>query len=226
MNNVNFLPWVGNRYKEGIGPQKYKVMVLGESHYCTLLANGDCPSCSLENCISYGYSEEEWKGQTIEVVDGLINNYTGTGEQQYQQTSLCFERAFCGRPLSDDERKDFWNHLLFYNYIQKSLPKENNKRTTFNDNDLISADSAFREVLEEYLPDRIIIWGVRLYNAIPNWDGELSTIQNNDGESTNVWSFHIKGKEIKAMMVHHPSTPSGKRRSYWHSFYEKFIFER
>lgn len=77
--------------------------------------------------------------------------------------------------------------------------------------------------MEEYMPDYIIVWGVRLYNGLPDWGGENKKIKIANGDETEVWVYTIKGKKIPAMEVWHPSTPSGKNWSYWHQFYEKFL---
>lgn len=218
-SSINFTPWVGKEYSQGIGERHYKVLVLGESHYCKL--EHACELCSPENCAKRGYSIDEWHYQTIEYIDNLINAYSG--DNKYQQTGLCFERAVSGKVLSDEERKSFWNHVVFYNYIQKDLIKVGSNRTSFTYKDISSSEQAFKEILEKYLPDKIIVWGVRLYNNLPDWGGSPSTIEIKNGDKTDVWTYHIKGKEIEAMKVYHPSTPSGKAWQYWHEFYDLFI---
>ena len=143
MNYVNFTPWVGKDYQNGFGETKLKLLVLGESHYCNALGKGICTDCCLQNCLNQGYSKADYLEQTITYIDELVHAYTG---ELYQQTGLCFERAVVGRELSDFEREDFWNHVVFYNYIQKDLPKRENERTPITENDLIGAEDAFREV--------------------------------------------------------------------------------
>ena len=84
-------------------------------------------------------------------------------------------------------------------------------------------DMSLKELLEEYLPDYIIVWGKRLYGGLPNWNGESSILQINEKAKTDVWTYNIKGKRIPAIKVHHPSSPSGKRWIYWHEFYKEFL---
>ena len=83
---------------------------------------------------------------------------------------------------------------------------------------------SFKELLEIYLPDYIIVWGARLYNYwLPDWGGNGSVLQIRDNAKTDVWTYTIKGKRISAIKVHHPSSPSGKSWNYWHEFYKKFL---
>ena len=221
MNYVNFIPWVGTEYQNGFGEKKLKLLVLGESHYCKDLGSGKCPGCCLQNCLNMGYSQDDYSGQTIDYIDGVVNNYTSKPEQK---TALCFERAVMGKELSDSEREAFWNSIIFYNYVQKDLPKKAGERTPITQQDLVGAEDAFREILETYMPDRVIIWGDRLYNLLPNWVGSSgSTLQIDEGYETDVWTYEVNGKSIPVMKVHHPSTPTGKDWKHWHKFHKKFL---
>lgn len=213
MSNVNFNPWVGEDYSTG-GIFSKKILVLGESHYCPkeLNANGRCADgCSRKNMLEVCFN------QTIDNVDTAVNYYEGC---PYQQTFLCFERAVMGRVLSDKERKEFWNSVMFYNYIQFALPAA---RTTPSSEQLHASEEAFREILETYQPDRIIVWGARLYKSLPNWDGYEEKLTIDNGDYTPVWHYSINGKDIPAMLVYHPSAPLGKSWEYWHQFHVKFI---
>ena len=214
MKNVNFRPRVGENYSsEGFNGNR--ILVLGESHYCKkeLSPNGICfPLCKKENMKSDCFS------QTQDVLDYFVYSYNG---EKYLQTFLCFERAVLGKELSQKERERFWNSVIFYNYIQYSQkgPRQHLQQDTWEQSEL-----AFKEVLEFYMPDCIIVWGARLYNyVLPNWDRVGSKLYINDTESTDIWTYTINGKKIPAMKVHHPSTPTGKDWHYWHEFYKKFL---
>lgn len=220
MQHVNFLPWVGKNYAQGIGKNKQKILVLGESHYCHDLGMGRCKDCCLQNCLKLGYTKEDFQNQTNEYIGDLVFSYTGA---KYQQTGVCFERAFTGKELAEQERIDFWQSVIFYNFVQKCLPKTDGERTPITQTDLIGSSEAFREVLATYKPDKIIVWGSRLFNILPDWDGEYSKITLEDGAQTDIWTYKIDGKSIPCLKVHHPSTPTGKDREYWHKFYSQFL---
>ena len=220
MSHINFIPWVGENYAQGVGRNNLKLLVLGESHYCHNLGCGKCKDCNLANCLKLGYSKDDFGNQTIEYIFDLVYSYTGA---EYQQTAICFERAVMGKPLADSERKEFWNKVIFYNYIQKCLPKVPSERTPVIKNDLIGAEESLKELLLEYKPDRVVVWGSRLYNLLPAWNGTASKITISDNSQTDVWNYTIGGKQIPFMKVHHPSTPSGKSWSHWHNFYKLFL---
>lgn len=212
IEHINFRPHIGQRYLTG-GFRGKRILVLGESHYCRneLSEGGRCfPKCKKENM------KDDCLSQTEDVIDGMIYNYDGS---KYLQTFLCFERAVLGKVLSQNEREEFWEGVIFYNYLQFSQP---GPRCPVEHENWEQSEYAFRQLLESYLPDYIIAWGVRLYNELPNWDGvhSLLTIEN---YSTDVWTYSIKGKPIPMLKIHHPSTPSGKNWEYWHKFIKSFL---
>ena len=209
---INFRPYVGEKYfSEGFHGKR--LLVLGESHYCTkeLKEGGRCfPICRAENML------EDCHSQTEDVIDAFIYNYDGS---RYQQTFLCFERALAGKILTQEEREDLWSRFVFYNYVQFCQP---GPRLPIADEYWAPSEKAFKELLEVYLPDYIIIWGNRLYANLPDWNGEHSVLTA-DGMSTDVWTYEINGKRIPAIRVHHPSTPSGKAWDSWHELYKAFM---
>ena len=196
MKHVKFEPWVGKTYSTG-GVYDKKVFVLGESHY----GNG-----------------EDLADDTIGTIKDVVDDYCG---EPYQQTFLCFERALAGRELSQKEREQLWNSIMFYNFFQESTT---GPRTAPKMKAMEESTKAFRELLEQYLPDAIIVWGVRLYDLLPSWDGVESKVEIGN-EWTRVWNYEINGKTIPAMCVYHPSSPQGKNWPYWHQFHKAFIGE-
>ena len=195
-SKIFYKPWVGSEYNIG-GVFGKKILVLGESHY------GDAP----------GQAD-----MTIDTIKEYVYEYWG---DRYQQTFLCFERALAGRELSQEEREQLWNSIMFYNYFQKST---SGPRTAPDMTVLQDSEVAFRELLEQFQPDAIIVWGQRLYNLLPSWDGTETSIEVGD-DSCPVWHYPIQGKSIPAMRVYHPSAPSGKSWAYWHQFHKAFIGE-
>lgn len=214
MNNINFRPWVGDKYfSEGFKGKR--ILVLGLGHYCPdeLSTKGRCfPTCLKENM------REECFTQTEDVVEHFRDDYNG---EKYLQTYLCFERAIYGRALTQEEREEFWNGIIFYNYLQYSAGS--GSRVPISTEYWDKSADPFKEVLETYMPDRIIAWGIgELYANLPDWGGKASIIEI-DGTALDVWIYTIKDKEIPVMVVYHPSTPVGKNWSRWHPFYKKFL---
>ena len=212
MSKINFKPWVGKKYHSS-GYNGKKILVLGESHYCSeeLKKGGRCyPKCRIECMNDVCFT------QTQDVVSDYIDEYRG---DKYQQTFLCFERAVFGKEISGTEREDFWNSIIFYNYIQfaQSTPRSNLRDETFN-----TSEEAFKEILKEYKPDCIIVWGCRLYSLLPSWGGKDCVLKV-DNDSTDIFIYNIEGKNIPAMKVYHPSYPKGKSWTYWHKFYKNFL---
>ena len=195
-SKIFFKPWVGSEYYSG-GVYSKRVLVLGESHY------GDAPDTS---------------DDTIGTIKEFVYDYWG---EPYQQTFLCFERALAGREINQEEREQLWNSVMFYNYFQKSTT---GPRTAPDMTAKKESEEAFRELLEQYQPDFIIVWGARLYQLLPAWDGTETKIKISD-DSTPVWHYKINGKTILAMSIHHPSSPTGKDWTYWHMFHKAFIGE-
>ena len=113
MSNINFKPWIGKNYLTK-GFQGKRILVLGESHYCSkeLSEGGRCyPLCKRELMNVACFT------QTQDVVREAVYDYGG---QRYLQAFLCFERAVAGKVLSQEEREKFWESVMFYNYIQYS----------------------------------------------------------------------------------------------------------
>ena len=209
---INFRPFVGKNYAT-TGFQGKRILILGESHYCKaeLAEGGRCfPLCKADQMV------EDCFSQTEDVLNDFIYNYYGDASQR---TFLCFERAFLGKELTQEERENFWESIMFYNYLQFSQP---GPRCPIAEEYWGQSEQAFRQLLETYLPDYIISWGVRLFDGMPGWGGEASKLIV-DGDSTDIWTYTINGKSIPMLKVHHPSSPTGKCWEYWHKFYKAFL---
>lgn len=195
MGKINYKPWVGKNYSTGFRGKK--ILVLGESHY-------DEP-----DTINSGLTQ--W------VINDIVYNLGG---QTYRATFTCFERAMVGRPLTQKEREEFWESVIFYNYLQ--FPTEGPRSTPKPEYWNESAE-AFVELLETYMPDLIIVWGARLYKALPDLGGKGGEISLKNGDAADYWVYPIKGKKIPALRIHHPSAPSGRNWGYWNMVIDKFI---
>jgi hypothetical protein len=69
------------------------------------------------------------------------------------------------------------------------------------------SENAFFEILEEYNPDIIIVWGERLWNNLPNngyWDNKFIL----DEQGGKFYFYISKEKDIPSYCIYHPSTSS------------------
>ncbi len=187
MNSVvKFKPWVGENYETGIHQGK-KLMILGESHYC---ANPET---------------EATEDITIKVIEDLLDPFSEY--EGYKNTYTKFAKAVVGeKQFSDETKKEFWQHVIFYNYVQTAISGARVSPTT---EQFRNSEQAFFEIISQYQPDLIIVWGKRLYNNLPQQGTQLPDLQISQGiyagESSEVWSYTIGGKTIALLPITHPS---------------------
>jgi len=148
--NIIQQPWVGSSYKTTSLDNK-KLLVLGESHYC-----GDC-----DNCKNYTVK--------CDFTTWVIRNYLSykNGENKFARsmnTFTKFTNVFFGKHCNKEIINNFWNAIVFYNYVLKSTkgPRESPTYEMFK-----NSEPAFFEIIKEYNPDVIIIWGKRLWENLP-----------------------------------------------------------
>lgn len=206
---VMFLPFVGDNYEHGISfdekgnlvlgteakPGK-KVLVLGESHYC-----------------DEDLSDEELSSFTREVLDCYLKS-----EERYSwmRTFVKFERALSNTVTKFEDSKNIWNHLMFYNYLQRPL---RGTRMAGDSEDYEEAKTPFFAILKLYQPDYIIVWGRRLFDNLPSENGEEGEYMS--GIDMNSWSYKVEDKKIKVLPIYHPSVDFSW--DYWHKVIVVFL---
>lgn len=193
-----FKPWVGKSYTQGIDGKR--VMALGESHYC------DTPEEALpditSNVVNYYLSQEREH-------EGWMNTYTR------------FASALTsGKPLSITERIEAWNKILFYNYVQVPIV---GPRVAPTSEQFATGEKPFFELLEKYRPHRVLVWGKRLYNNLPQQGNEQPGIELPNGRSIEVWGYTLSdGSVVKLLPITHPSAPMFSPRK-WYPVIQQFI---
>lgn len=206
---VKFLPFVGDNYEHGISfddegnlvlgtaaePGK-KVLVLGESHYC-----------------DEELSDEELSSFTRDVLDCYLNSKE---RYSWMRTFLKFERALFNKVTDIKDRKNIWNHLMFYNYLQRPL---HGTRMAGDLEDYKDAADPFFAILKIYKPDYIIVWGRRLFANLPYENGVEGEYM--PSVDMNSWSYQIDGLTIKILPIYHPSV--GFSWDYWHEVIVEFF---
>lgn len=186
-----FLPWEGKNYKS----DKKRLMILGESHY--------------------GYKGvKDWTGATKDVVRDYLNNINK--ENNYWKrfftslTKICLNTR---DKISSVDKNNFWNSIIYYNYITESLGKPGDRPTP---KQFVDGVQAFEKVLNEYKPNYILVCGRQLWFGIPEEFGEK-------GPEDYFWYFPIgNGKRAISSYIYHPSrNPSGYKGRDSREIYKK-----
>lgn len=188
--NVFFIPYKGSKYEQGY--KNKRILVLGESHYCA-----DDDGCT--DIEKY----PEWESLTNNVIQSLKDYQQGNIKHiRWMNTFTQFAKAFNNGEMSSEEIIDFWERVVFYNYVQVPTISPG---VSPSKEDFTNSEKGFWEVLEAYEPDIIIAWSERLWTNMPD-NGEYrkkdnTTINNGKG----LYYYKVKNKEIPAMYVVHPS---------------------
>ena len=174
MGNIIFKPWVGDNYRS----TSKKIFILGESHYgeSSIEDNPDFTSGIVESFLGFKagkHDHEHW-----------MNTFTRFTNVVHDQT------------LEVGAITSFWQSIVFYNYIQKAIE---GPRVSPSEQDFENSLKALVEIITEYQPNLIIIWGQRLWESLPN---ELFKY---DKES-NSYFLEIQDNRIDVLWIYHPSS--------------------
>lgn len=178
MRNVKFLPKVGMKYDHSRWGKR--VMVLGESHYCADLrdATADLTERVFQRQFDSSTEFEGWMNTYTKFASAL------SGEQE--------DRYTCQR---------VWDEVLYYNFVQEPLT---GPRTAPTKEMLVASEPAFWEVLEQYQPDVVLVWGQsRLYDHLPD-----AGYQGEEVDGVESWVYELKnGKKVKVLPTQPQASP-------------------
>lgn len=182
--HVFFRPWVGREYgsksKWGVA-----VMVLGESHHC---------GTSADECN---------QNLTIELIKGVI-----CGRERHAFWAKT-RRLFCGRDSAADQSAEFWNSVIFYNYVQESVGT--GPRLRPSSQKWAGGGPAFLEVVERYRPGLVLALGRKLWDELPrNEDHAGPPIMLPDRGQRETWLYPHRKGEALALGISHPTWPGWK----------------
>lgn len=134
-----FEPWVGSRYYSE-GYNGARILILGESHY----GKPDEETPDFTQIVIRALGQQK-RFRFFTVVQKTVSNETGW--------------------ISDDQRRDFWERVAYYNYIQKLVGDWSRIRPTkqmWHD-----AKEPLLSTLTELSPQILIILGFELYENLP-----------------------------------------------------------
>ena len=192
MKNVFFKPWEGENYSK----QEKKILVLGNSHYCTITERKK-RKCKKE-CGDLSITDDRCRNFTTCEVNRFLK--CEGKKRTINYSYAIFSEIILGRKIEsgDDALSDFWNNIVFYNCVQVAMPKD---RVSPKPKDYENAQKPFSEVLKKYNPDLIIVWGIGTWENLPKEDRKQEC--KYDGRD-----FPIKFYgEIPAYRIYHPAAP-------------------
>lgn len=214
MEHVFFKPWVGPCYDSGINGKK--VMIMGHVHVCS-----DCIECGIIKD-----RDEECASLTTKAVEDYIK-WRKTGENptpEYKgwlNTYFNFAKAFFGyEPDFKQEKCELWDKVLFYNYVQRAVADWNQIP---NPEAYEKSQVPFMEVINEYEPDVIIVWGSAAYINAPYGGKDDVPITFEDIKAKRYIYTLNSGKQCRMIQIHHPSMCFSSAK--WHEIIKKIIEE-
>jgi len=211
MKNVFFQPYVGEEYHTGLSGKK--VLILGESHYCNKIEDAMTSCGKEEECLQL----PECRNDTNKVINSFLDYKQGVGQgAHWMRTYTRFTNVFLGGQASKEELLEFWESIMFYNYVQTATECP---RVSPREDDFEQSQTAFFEVLEEYKPDLIIVWGARLEGKLPQKNKTLSDFEIFGTPGHKIHYYEVAGKKIPAYAVYHPSS------SYFSYNFHKYLQE-
>lgn len=181
MNQASsFHPFIGSNYEIS----KDRILVIGESHYCS----------AKENCCFNNNSEIKCNDFTQNILNKYINYKKGkVKHEKWMNTFTKFSNVIFGKKLSKSETIIFFKELSFYNYLQYPMP---GPRIAPSEIQFLSSYNFFLKTVESLKPRIIFFWGYRLWNNIPKKNIEINELLNNINT--------ING--IPIIVIPHPST--------------------
>lgn len=189
-SKIFFQPRVGTKYNEGF--KGLKILILGESHYCGEACE-PCAITTLPCCTKF----------TLNVMDRYIDYKNGLdSHESWMRTFTRFTNVLFGEQVHSKRLIEFWDSVIFYNYVQSST---NKSRIPPTYQQFKHSEDAFFEVLETYEPDAILIWGKRLWGNLPE-NGEWATESVSDSELALPFYYSVNNKKIPAFCLYHPSS--------------------
>ncbi len=193
MSEIFFRPFLGKNYnKEGF--DGIKLLILGESHYCK--NKNSCPKCGKED-------PEDCFNFTNNVVQEYLGFKKGEFESKsWMSTFTRFTNVLLGDKVGNDEIIDFWESIVFYNYVQSALETS---RKEPKSEQFYESEKAFKEVLRRYKPDLIIVWGIRLWEYLPDI-GHYGEERKIHGAIDKIYYYKSGVKDIPAFPVYHPAS--------------------
>lgn len=189
-------PFIGKYYNTPKSIFNTRLMVLGESHY-------DDKDKNLKERMPVNNSDD------INFTCNVIKNYLNNDFKfdRWMNTFTKFSSSLINKKLCRNNNiKDIskiWNSVIFYNYIQMIM---GSSRVAPSEDAIKNSEGSFYSVINQYKPELLIVWGIRLWDYLPHdfWtDGKIIK----EGSSVSDYGFYTlnDGSKVFCTYVKHPS---------------------
>lgn len=187
-----FNPWVGPNYFDGLGKNKFKILILGASLYCNMGNHcsyyGDCTSGSKKDSSPFNecceYPEVDSYGNATPLAD-----YT---KYVTSPTIKKFEKKM------KDIFEPVWDYTAFTEYVQYFMDHKDTKPGDLTPRDF----NAFLETLDELEPNIVIVWGDKVSKVLRK---SIYKIDLEEEQCDFAWDYN--GKIIRFICCTHPAAP-------------------
>lgn len=185
--HVVFKPWIGKNF----GKDGKKILALGDSFYCDGCDAGECYATANSTC----------SNKTTDGIHDYFAFLEGKPNNNYKFTTYTkFAKLIAGnKNLSTDGRKEIWDNIAFFNFIQTASLDQ--PRKSYPTKLYLDATEACKEVLEDILPDIVFCWGSKVWDfpALYEW-------QDLGDDEYSYGVYTIKGKKVLWVLIPHPSS--------------------
>lgn len=200
---LSWHPWIGENYENG-GKFGKKVLILGESHY--------------------GTSNDNWFNEnltrlTIQQKIGEAEGEIGKFYKKAFHTNIF--KAFNEKPPTNENVKEFWHSVAYFNYVQGSVGAKARVRPT--NNDWKKSFKSVLKTLEILKPDIIVVLGYKLWDSIWNKFETVEIISESFNKNRNVHKLKFL-KQPLFFCVKHPS--AGFSSNHFRPHILKYIYEK
>ncbi len=152
-STVRFSPWVGLHYEKGY--RGLRILMVCESHYAD--KQHERPTVTPEIVKTFALGE-------------MHPRATGKLRRQKHFTLIMSAVQNVRQRFTGTQRKEFWNSVAYYNFLQEFLPRS---RVAPPPEVWNRSEKAFTEVLTILAPDLIICFSLRNGNRIRSFAGSV-----------------------------------------------------
>ena len=199
IDGLTWLPWVGKNY------DKNRILIVAESHYG-------------------GETEFEADGSAKpdkEFTRRFVSRHAD-GENMWKMPNYLM-RIICGGGFSDKEeqRKEFWENIAFYNHVQKLMRLATRQRPSKED--FRNGWDVFPEVVKILKPDYSLFIGlIASYSFNIKMQGKglsyepVSWMEKINGACPRRFSLTVDGHKTEIIGIRHTSGRISPNK--WHDF--------